>query len=100
MNIVEIEAKKSVLQSTKQAAMDKANITLAPIRMQIGQLESQAHAVTLRAVEQIANIDGQLAVLDDLARELTPPPARPAIKAVPPIEDAPDGSTTPATVNS
>lgn len=79
MNLVEIEAKKSVLLATLQSATADANLALQPLQNQIQQLENQAHKIVLEATQKIGPINGQIALLDEMAAALKPdagpPPA-------------------------
>lgn len=79
MNLVEIEAKKSVLLATLQSTTAEANLALQPLQAQIQQLENQAHKIVLEATQKIGPINGQIALLDEMAAALKPdagpPPA-------------------------
>ena len=75
MITVEIESKRTVLENTKKARLDKVNLELVPIKAQIQQLESRANQITLEAVQDLGRIDGQLEMLAEMANELKPVPA-------------------------
>lgn len=62
MTIVEIEAKKLVLENTKQSIVDKTNLELGPLQTQINQ-------IVLRATEVLSRIDGQLLMLEEFRKE-------------------------------
>ena len=93
MTIIEIEAKKTVLTSTRQDEINKANLELAPLQGQMAQLETRAHQIQLGVTERVSRIDGQLALLEELLVELRPP--------APVATDTPGvGSTDAATPDS
>ena len=68
--LVDIEAKKTVLEATKKAAVDAANLAISPLQAQISRLENDAHKVVLEATQKVAHLDGQLATLEEMAVEL------------------------------
>lgn len=70
MNLVEIEAKKTVLLATLKSATDEANLALQPLQNQIQQLENQVHRIVLEATQKMGPINGQIALLDEMAAEL------------------------------
>ena len=79
VNLVEIEAKKSVLLSALKAATAEANLALQPLQVQIQQLEGEAHKIVLGATQKISHLNGQISILDEMAAGLRPdagpPPA-------------------------
>jgi len=83
MNLVEVESKISVLESTRDNIALRANADILP-------LETQLHRIQIGATEQLARIDGQLAVLKDLRAELLPKP-----EVAPAVTTSGDVGTTP-----
>ncbi len=76
MNLVEIESKISVLESTRDDAARRANADMMP-------LQNQLNAIAMKATETLARIDGQLSVLGDLRKELLPAPVGTTPEPVP-----------------
>ena len=72
MTIIEIEAKRKMLEDARQAAVDRANLQLAPLQAQINQLEKAANASAMKATEVIAALDGKIAMLDEVRASLYP----------------------------
>ena len=70
--IVEIESKKLILENTRKAKVDAANLALAPLQAQSANIEKQMNAIVLKATDEIGNINGQLSLLEELRTELLP----------------------------
>jgi hypothetical protein len=70
MNLVDIEAKKTVLESQKKAVLDRVNLALAPLQAQVNRLEGESNKLVIQATGEIGQLDGRLAQLEELAVDL------------------------------